>query len=86
MICCCFVLNPKDLQDLNLHEMVSYAGTKNLNLEKSIYTKEDALLPVEIVVGCIHLKMTSLLQQARAWLGDVTNSKYIKLQKNNNLL
>lgn len=42
--------------------MVSYAGTKNLNLEKSIYTKEDALLPVEIVAGCIHLKMTSLLQ------------------------
>lgn len=58
--------------------MISYAGTKNLNLEKLTYTKEDVLLPVEIVVGWIHSKMISLLQQARAWLGNATNSKYTK--------
>lgn len=42
--------------------MISHAGTKNLNLEKLIYTKEDVLVPVEIVVDWIHSKMTSLLQ------------------------
>lgn len=59
--------------------MVSYTGTKNLNLEKSTYAKKDVLLPVEIVVGCINWKMMSLLQQARAWLRNVTNSKYTKV-------
>lgn len=43
--------------------MISYAGTKNLNLDKLTYTKEDVLLPVEIVVGCIHSKMMSLLHR-----------------------
>lgn len=36
--------------------MISYGGTKTLDLEKLTYTKEDVLLPVEIVVGCIHSK------------------------------
>lgn len=57
--------------------MISYGGTKTLDLEKLTYTKEDVLLPVEIVVST--QKMMSLLQQARAWLGNVTNSKYTKL-------
>lgn len=43
--------------------MISYAGTKNLNLEKLTYTKEDTLLPEEIVVGCIHSEMMSLLHR-----------------------